>query len=63
VKRLGIAAIKARVVDDAESRASLAERFRFSQQFFQTDPWEERARGKDSDEFRPMTYAMPVVAG
>jgi nitrite reductase (NADH) large subunit len=62
VKRIGVDAVKARVVDDAQSRAALAARFRFSQQFFQTDPWEERARGKDAEEFRPMHYAMPLAA-
>ncbi len=62
VKRIGIDAVRAKVVEDAASRAALAARFRFSQQFFQTDPWEERANGKDADEFRPMTYAMPLAA-
>jgi nitrite reductase (NADH) large subunit len=60
VKRIGVELLKARIVEDAENRAALAARFRFSQQFFQTDPWEERARGKDADEFRPMMHAMPL---
>jgi nitrite reductase (NADH) large subunit len=62
VKRIGVEAIKARIVENAEERAVLAARFRFSQQFFQTDPWEERASGKDADEFRPMQHAMPLAA-
>jgi nitrite reductase (NADH) large subunit len=62
VKRIGIEAVKAHIVDDAENRTCLAARFRFSQQFFQTDPWEERVRGKDAEEFRPMHYAMPLAA-
>jgi nitrite reductase (NADH) large subunit len=62
VKRVGIDVIKARIVDDDAQRSALAERFRFSQQFFQTDPWEERVRGKDADEFRPMQHAMPLAA-
>jgi nitrite reductase (NADH) large subunit len=62
VKRLGVDKIKAHIVDDTDNRQCLAERFRFSQQFFQTDPWEERANGKDALEFRPMAHAMPVVA-
>jgi nitrite reductase (NADH) large subunit len=62
VKRVGIDVIKARIVEDNAERSALAERFRFSQQFFQTDPWEERVRGKDADEFRPMQHAMPLAA-
>jgi nitrite reductase (NADH) large subunit len=62
VKRLGIELLKSRIVDDAENRTALAARFRFSQQFFQTDPWEERAQGKDASEFRPMAHAKPLVS-
>jgi nitrite reductase (NADH) large subunit len=62
VKRLGIELLKSRIVDDAENRTALAARFRFSQQFFQTDPWEERAQGKDASEFRHMAHAMPLVS-
>jgi nitrite reductase (NADH) large subunit len=62
VKRIGIEPIKALVVENAETRKALAARFHFSQQFFQNDPWAERALGKDADEFRPMNYAEPIVA-
>ncbi len=36
------------------SRRALYDRFVFSQQFAQNDPWAERANGKDAHEFRPM---------
>jgi nitrite reductase (NADH) large subunit len=62
VKRLGIDTIRAHIVEDADGRAAFAARFRYSQQFFQDDPWEERARGKDAEEFRPMHYALPLAA-
>jgi nitrite reductase (NADH) large subunit len=54
VERVGLAHIKARVVDDAAGRAALHERFKFSQQFAQVDPWKERAEGVASHEFNPI---------
>jgi nitrite reductase (NADH) large subunit len=61
VKRKGVAWIKERVVDDAAERAALAARFRYSQSFFQIDPWAERAAGKDAEEFKalPSQFAEP----
>jgi nitrite reductase (NADH) large subunit len=43
VARVGIDEIKRRVVDDAAMRRALHERFLYSQQFVQIDPWSERA--------------------
>ena len=54
VERVGLAHIKAKVVDDAKGRAELHERFKFSQQFSQIDPWKERAEGVASHEFQPI---------
>lgn len=53
-KRVGIDSIKAAVVDDADNRARLFDRFVFSQKFSQTDPWQERAQGRDAHEFTPL---------
>lgn len=51
------------VVEDLESRAALAERFHFSQKFYQIDPWAERARcGVDAHEFKPMADLTQVAA-
>lgn len=55
IERVGLDYVKARIVEDAANRKALAERFRHSQQFFQVDPWAERADGKaEQAEFRPM---------
>jgi nitrite reductase (NADH) large subunit len=43
------------VVDDLVNRKALYDRFAYSQQFAQSDPWAARARrGVDSNEFKPM---------
>ena len=54
VERVGLAFIKERVVDDAEQRQILADRFLYAQQFAQVDPWKARAEGVDAHEFRPL---------
>ena len=53
-KRVGTPSIKAAVIDDAERRRALYDRFVFSQQFAQIDPWAERVAGKDAHEFAPI---------
>ncbi len=57
VERVGLASIKAQVVDDATGRAALAGRFRYSQRFFQIDPWAEAAKGHQAHEFRSLVPA------
>ena len=47
--------IKSRIVDDAEGRRQLTERFRLSQKYSQKDPWAERGwGGKEAKEFTPL---------
>jgi len=53
-KRVGIDSVKAAVMDDAEKRRALFERFVLSQSYVQTDPWAERVAGKDAHEFTPL---------
>ncbi len=53
-KRVGLDVIRAQVVDDIDRRRALHDRFVFSQQFSQVDPWAERVHGKEAHEFRPM---------
>jgi nitrite reductase (NADH) large subunit len=53
-KRVGLDTIKKQVMDDAERRKGLFERFAYSQKFAQIDPWAERVQGKDAHEFNPM---------
>jgi len=53
--RVGLDQIKKLVVDDLANRKALYDRFAYSQQFAQSDPWAARARrGVDSNEFKPM---------
>ena len=54
VKRIGVEQVRLQIMDDAEKRSGFFERFVFSQQFAQVDPWSERASGKDKHEFKPM---------
>jgi nitrite reductase (NADH) large subunit len=60
--RVGLDSIKARVVDDAENRRALFERFVQSQVFAQIDPWAERAAGRDAHEFAPMNVVKLGLA-
>ncbi|CAA7621463.1 Nitrite reductase (NAD(P)H) [Magnetospirillum sp. LM-5] len=55
VERVGMAHIKARVLDDVAGRKALEARFLFSQKYAQIDPWAERAEGGvDAHEFQPL---------
>jgi nitrite reductase (NADH) large subunit len=57
IERVGLAYVKARIVEDRASREALHARFVESQKYAQVDPWAERARGKDADEFAPLVPA------
>lgn len=61
-KRVGIDSIKQNVVDDAEKRKAYFERFAYSQQFAQIDPWRQRASGLDAHEFMPMRAFPKLIA-
>ena len=50
VERVGLQYIKDAIFDEAQ-RKVLAERFRYSQQFAQIDPWKARAEGEAAHEF------------
>ena len=54
IARVGIAYARQRIVEDVEGRAALHQRFLYAQTFAQTDPWAERAKGADSNEFQPL---------
>jgi nitrite reductase (NADH) large subunit len=54
IEKVGMDWVRARVVDDAESRRGLVERFAFAQTFFQKDPWAERVAGAERHEFAPL---------
>ena len=57
VERVGLNTVKQRIVDDPEGRKALYERFKYSQQFAQIDPWAERAQGVAAHEFTPLKIA------
>jgi len=57
VERVGLAHIKQQVLDDAETRKALRERFLFSQRFAQIDPWKARAQGEQAHEFTTLKIA------
>lgn len=54
VERVGLKFIKEQIVEDETRRKQLADSFRESQKHFQFDPWAERARGVDAEEFTPV---------
>jgi len=54
IERTGLQHVKDKIVEDADNRKVLAERFRYSQQFMQDDPWTARAQGAEKHEFTPL---------
>src|SRR6185312_16072407 len=54
VERVGMEHVKRRIVEDADGRAALHERFLESQRHMQSDPWAERAAGAEAHEFRSL---------
>jgi nitrite reductase (NADH) large subunit len=57
VERVGLNHIKEKVLDDAENRKALQQRFLHSQTFAQVDPWKARAEGEAAHEFTPLKIA------
>lgn len=65
VERVGLDYVKSRIVDDAEGRAALRQRFLYAQSFHQVDPWAERASGKEAHLHKHIAEIRPfaVVGG
>lgn len=61
VERVGMDYIKARIVEDAEGREALRQRFLYSQSFMQDDPWEKRANGEDEKLHQHLAEIRPLV--
>jgi nitrite reductase (NADH) large subunit len=57
IERVGLSYVREKIVDDADGRKRLAERFLESQRHSQTDPWAERAAGRDVTEFTPLAVS------
>ena len=62
IAKVGYDWVQKQIVEDAENRKALAERFFYSQQFYQADPWAERAQGGEAHEFAPMADLTMVAA-
>jgi nitrite reductase (NADH) large subunit len=58
IERVGLTYVKEKLVADEDNRRALAERFRYSQQFAQDDPWEMRAKGAEAHEFTPIKQVI-----
>jgi nitrite reductase (NADH) large subunit len=54
-KRVGVDTVRNQIMEDRDRRRTLYDRFVYSQKFAQTDPWAERAKGKDAHEFTLLT--------
>ncbi|MES9990017.1 MAG: nitrite reductase large subunit NirB [Candidatus Thiodiazotropha endolucinida] len=54
VERVGLNYVKERILDDAEGRKALAERFYLSQRIAQFDPWAKLVQDAESHEFTPI---------
>lgn len=54
VERVGLQTIKDAILEDKVNRKALYERFVFSQEFAQLDPWKARAEGQEANEFTPL---------
>ncbi|MCB1772367.1 MAG: nitrite reductase large subunit, partial [Gammaproteobacteria bacterium] len=57
VERVGLNHVKQQVLEDADNRKALYERFLHSQKFAQIDPWKARADGEQMHEFTPLKIA------
>lgn len=58
--RVGYDYVRETMADRTQRRAYF-ERFVYSQQFMQDDPWAERVAGKDAHEFNPLTIGAKVL--
>ncbi|MEW8658213.1 MAG: nitrite reductase large subunit NirB [Candidatus Thiodiazotropha endolucinida] len=54
VERVGLNYVKERILEDAEGRKALAERFYLSQRIAQFDPWAKLVQDAESHEFTPI---------
>lgn len=57
VERVGLNYVKEQVIDNAENRRALHQRFLHSQTYAQIDPWKARAEGEAAHEFTPLKIA------
>jgi nitrite reductase (NADH) large subunit len=61
IERVGMDYVKSRIVEDAEGRKALAERFAYSQSIYQIDPWAKRAAGEDAKLHQHLAEVRPFA--
>ncbi len=54
IERVGLSYVKKRLLENEQERKQLAERFLYSQQFAQVDPWKEHVEREDQREYTPI---------
>jgi nitrite reductase (NADH) large subunit len=54
IERVGLSYVRQRIVDDAEGRKALRQRFLDSQKNAQIDPWAELAKPSEREQFAPL---------
>jgi nitrite reductase (NADH) large subunit len=57
VERVGLQTIKDAILEDADQRKALYQRFVYSQKFSQIDPWAQRANGAEAHEYQPVVIS------
>ncbi|MBS0480930.1 MAG: NAD(P)/FAD-dependent oxidoreductase [Proteobacteria bacterium] len=60
IERVGLEHVKAGLFSDPAAVATLAARFRYSQQFMQDDPWARRVAGEDAQLHQHLAEVRPM---
>ena len=60
--RIGVATVREQIMSDPDRRRAFYERFVYSQQFSQSDPWSERVSGAMAHEFKPLADLRTLEA-
>ncbi len=61
IERVGLDYVKARIVDDAQGREVLKDRFLFAQKIHQVDPWAQRAAGAEKELHQHIAEIRPFA--
>ena len=57
VERVSLSYVKEKILEDGANRKALHQRFQYSQNFAQIDPWKARAEGAEAHEFNTLKIA------
>jgi nitrite reductase (NADH) large subunit len=61
IERVGLDYVKQRIVDDAQGRNALRDRFLLAQRYLQKDPWAERAAGAEKELHQHIAEIRPFA--